>query len=181
MSTVNPARAPSGPPPLPHQPPPTCRILPGRYIVAVEVAPTGLPLAPWLEMSVGRVPRSVSWPSPSLPPGSSSYICVPVMLNRLPLPGATNARGCHQRFSSAPAWSAPPSPYATELVAPSSVLHPEPSSGVKISGVCTPGPPGPPRRLPPWTTMSPLGIVVPVGYHRGKFMGASFWSPLLVV
>ena len=60
MSTVKPARAPSGPPPLPHQPPPTCRILPGRYIVAVEVAPTGLPSAPWLAMPAGRVPRSVS-------------------------------------------------------------------------------------------------------------------------
>src|SRR5688572_17393739 len=59
ISTMKPARAPSGPPPLPHQPPPTCRILPGRYIVAVDVAPTGLPLAPWLAMLLGSVPRSV--------------------------------------------------------------------------------------------------------------------------
>jgi hypothetical protein len=75
MSTVKPARAPSGPPPLAHQPPPTWRILPGRYMVAVDVAPTGLPSSSWSATSAGRVPRRVTSPSPE---GSSSYIWVPV-------------------------------------------------------------------------------------------------------
>src|SRR5689334_9169157 len=100
MSTVKPARAPAGPPPLAHQPPPTCRILPGRYIVAVEVAPTGLPRSPWLPEPSPRVPRSVIEPAPSSAVGSSSDIWVPEMVKTLPLVGATKARGYHQRFSS---------------------------------------------------------------------------------
>ena len=99
MSTVRPARAPAGPPPLDQVPPPTWRILPGRYIVAVDVAPTGLPRLPWLPVPAPRVPRI--WIEPS-PAGSSSNICVPEMLKMLPLVGATKARGYHQRFSSGP-------------------------------------------------------------------------------
>src|SRR5688572_22120764 len=71
-STVKPARAPAGPPPLAHQPPPTCRILPGRYIVAVDVAPTGLPRLPWLATAGGTAPRRVIAPVPPFPSGSSS-------------------------------------------------------------------------------------------------------------
>ena len=126
MSTVKPARAPAGPPPLDQVPPPTCMIWPGRYIVAVEVAPTGLPRPPWLADAAGSVPRSVSAPSPD---GSSSNICVPLMLKTVPLPGATKARGYHQRFSSGPL-PLPPSPYAAALRAPVSSFQELPSSGV---------------------------------------------------
>ncbi len=126
MSTVMPARAPAGPPPLDHVPPPTWRILPGRYIVAVEVAPTGLPRAPWLPVPAPRVPRSVIAPSPD---GSSSNICVPVTVKRLPLVGATNERGYHQRFSP-PAALPVPLPYAATLVAPVRSFHELPWSGV---------------------------------------------------
>src|SRR5688572_18110000 len=121
MSTVKPPRAPAVPPPLATPPPPTWRIRPGRYMTAVEVAPSGMPRLPWLAEAAGTVPRRVSVPAPA---GLSSYICEPLMLNRLPL-GATHARGYHQRFSSAP--RVPETlPYAVLLAAPVSSVQPLP-------------------------------------------------------
>src|SRR3954469_14702575 len=86
MSTVKPAREPAGPPPLAHQPPPTWRILPGRYMTAVDVAPTGFPLAPWLAMLLGKVWASVIAPASPFAFVSRANISVPVIVKILPLP-----------------------------------------------------------------------------------------------
>ena len=146
LITVAAAEA-AGPPPFCPAPPPTCRIFPGRYITAVEVA---------IVLPPGKVPASLTDP---LPDGSSQYIFLPAIPKSRPS-GATHERGYHQLLLVS-------LPQTAALVAPVRASH-EPSAR-RISGVVTPEPANP-LTEPPWTTISPDGRTLAVGYQRGYCM-----------